>query len=137
MDQRSEALARELLATARPEDGFHGEEAGRVTTRSGITWVVDPIDGTVNYLYGIPAYAVSVAAVVGDPDVPGAWRPVAGAVVEPVTGEAHVAHLGAARAWSPPRASGLSSYPPPRTSAPPCWRRASATRRRCAPSRDG
>ncbi|WP_409485613.1 inositol monophosphatase family protein [Arsenicicoccus dermatophilus] len=94
MDRRSEALARELLAAARPEDGFHGEEAGRVTTRSGITWVVDPIDGTVNYLYGIPAYAVSVAAVVGAPDVPGAWRPVAGAVVEPVTGEAHVAHLG-------------------------------------------
>lgn len=50
--------------------------------------MIDPIDGTVNYLYGIPAYAVSVAAVVGDPSVPGGWRPFAGAVYNPVTDEA-------------------------------------------------
>ncbi|AKT52012.1 inositol monophosphatase family protein [Arsenicicoccus sp. oral taxon 190] len=102
MDQRSEALARELLTQARPEDGFHGEESSRVPSRSGLTWVVDPIDGTVNYLYDIPAYAVSVAAVVGDPAVPGGWEPVAAAVVDPVAEEAHVAHRGGgARLLSP------------------------------------
>ena len=56
--------------------------------------MVDPIDGTVNYLYGIPSYAVSVAAVVGDPSTAGGWRPVAGAVVNPVTGEVFHARLG-------------------------------------------
>ena len=87
MDQRAQDLLRSRLHQARPQDGFLGEEEGGTDTRSQITWVVDPIDGTVNYLYGIPSYAVSVAAVVGDPTTPGAWAPVAGAVVNPVTGE--------------------------------------------------
>jgi myo-inositol-1(or 4)-monophosphatase len=87
MDQRAQDLLRTRLHEARPQDGFLGEEEGGAASRSEITWVVDPIDGTVNYLYGIPSYAVSVAAVVGDPRKPGAWRPVAGAVVNPVTGE--------------------------------------------------
>ena len=52
-----------------------------------MTWVVDPIDGTVNYLYEIPAYAVSVAARIGD-------QVVAGAVVNPVTGETWTAVRG-------------------------------------------
>ena len=55
--------------------------------------MVDPIDGTVNYLYDLPLYAVSVAAVVGSPRAPG-WRPVAGAVVSPVLGTAWTAALG-------------------------------------------
>ena len=55
-------------------------------------------DGTVNYLYGIPAYAVSVAAVVGDPAVPGEWTPVAGAVVDPERGRTFRARLGGG-AW--------------------------------------
>lgn len=94
MDQRSQDLLRTRLGELRPEDGFAGEERGGHAGTSGITWVVDPIDGTVNYLYGLPAYAVSVAAVVGDPTVAGAWRPVAGAVVDPVTGERFTASLG-------------------------------------------
>ncbi|SRR5580765_1400050 len=95
MDQRAQDLIRTRLGAARPADGFQGEEAGGSTgDGSGITWVVDPIDGTVNYLYGIPAYAVSVAAVVGDPTVPGAWRPVAGAVVGPALGETYRARVG-------------------------------------------
>lgn len=94
MDQRSQDHLLERLTRLRPDDGFHGEERGGRTGRSGITWVVDPIDGTVNYLYGIPAYAVSVAAVVGDPDAVGGWRPIAGAVVNPVTGERFTASLG-------------------------------------------
>jgi myo-inositol-1(or 4)-monophosphatase len=94
MDQRAQDLLRTRLHEARPQDGFLGEEEGGAASRSEITWVVDPIDGTVNYLYGIPSYAVSVAAVVGDPTTPGAWRPVAGAVVNPVTGELFGARQG-------------------------------------------
>jgi myo-inositol-1(or 4)-monophosphatase len=98
MDQRAQDLLRARLREARPHDGFLGEEEGETTAHSEITWVVDPIDGTVNYLYGIPMYAVSVAAVVGDPRRPGAWAPVAGAVINPVTGELFSAHLGGG-AW--------------------------------------
>ncbi len=98
MDQRSQDLLRERLAAARPHDGFYGEEQGGHEGRSGVTWVVDPIDGTVNYLYDIPAYAVSVAAVVGDPHTPGGWHPVAGAVVNPVSGELFHARRGGG-AW--------------------------------------
>ena len=71
-----------------------GEEEGSATGTSGLTWVVDPIDGTVNYLYGIPSYAVSVAVVTGDPTRPGEWEAVAGAVLNPETGELFHAHLG-------------------------------------------
>ena len=98
MDQRAQDLIRARLAAARPRDGFLGEEEGGSSSSSEVTWVVDPIDGTVNYLYGIGAYAVSVAAVVGDPRVPGAWAPVAGAVVDPTTGAVFHAHAGGG-AW--------------------------------------
>ncbi|HSP60070.1 MAG TPA: inositol monophosphatase family protein [Ornithinimicrobium sp.] len=94
MDTRSETLVRERLAAARPDDGVLGEEEGVTGGSSGLTWVVDPIDGTVNYLYDLPAYAVSLAVVVGDPTRPGAWRPVAGAVVAPRTGEVFSARAG-------------------------------------------
>jgi len=76
VDQECEALLRRRLAVLRPDDGFHGEEGGRSPSRSGTTWVVDPIDGTVNFLYGIPEYAVSVAAV------DARERSLAGAVVD-------------------------------------------------------
>ncbi|GAB3436637.1 inositol monophosphatase family protein [Phycicoccus ginsengisoli] len=94
MDQRAQDLLRSRLAELRPQDGFLGEEEGGAAARSAVTWVVDPIDGTVNYLYSLPAYAVSVAAVVGDPTTAGAWEPVAGAVVNPVTGELFHARSG-------------------------------------------
>lgn len=94
MDTRSEQLIRERLAVARPGDGVLGEEEGLEPGRSGLTWVLDPIDGTVNYLYDLPAYAVSVAVVVGDPTVPGAWSSVAGAVVNPRTAETFSARAG-------------------------------------------
>jgi myo-inositol-1(or 4)-monophosphatase len=60
-DQTCELLIRERLLGNRPDDGFIGEEGADVPSRSGVTWVVDPIDGTVNYLYGLPHYAVSIA----------------------------------------------------------------------------
>lgn len=92
-DRETEALIRSLLADARPDDGFFGEESGAEVGSSGLTWIVDPIDGTVNYLYGIPHYAVSIAVVEGEPD-PLTWSALAGAVINPATGELFTATLG-------------------------------------------
>jgi len=94
MDQQSEALLRRHLLDARPDDAMLGEEDGSSEGTSGITWVIDPIDGTVNYLYEIPAYCVSVAAVIGDAATPGQWQPVAGAICNPLTQEIFHARLG-------------------------------------------
>lgn len=92
-DREVETLIRSLLTDARPDDGFLGEESGAATGTSGLTWVVDPIDGTVNYLYGIRQYAVSIAVVEGDPD-PRTWRALAGVVVNPASGEVFAASAG-------------------------------------------
>lgn len=83
MDQRAQDRILARLSAARPHDAVLGEERGGRSGTTGITWVVDPIDGTTNYLYGLPVYAVSVAAVEGDPQVWGAWRSLAGAVAVP------------------------------------------------------
>ena len=96
-DREVELLIRGLLADARPNDGFYGEESDATRGTSGLTWVVDPIDGTVNYLYGIPFYAVSIAVVQGDPD-PASWNALAGAVVNPALGEVFTASQGSG-AW--------------------------------------
>ena len=90
--------------TSDPTTPSWARRRAAATGTSGLTWVVDPIDGTVNYLYGIPSYAVSVAVVTGDPTVPGAWTAVAGAVLNPETGELFHAHLRRRRPASrPPR----------------------------------
>lgn len=60
-DLASERLIRDTLARARPDDGFLGEEGGGEEGASGLTWVVDPLDGTVNFLFAIPQWCVSVA----------------------------------------------------------------------------
>ena len=60
-DLASERAIRELLAVRRPDDGFVGEEGGSSEGVSGLSWVVDPLDGTVNFLFGIPQWCVSVA----------------------------------------------------------------------------
>lgn len=86
VDRESEALIHARLGELRPDDGFLGEEGEARESRSGITWIVDPIDGTVNFLYDIPHYAVSIAAVSGSP-VPGSWQVEAGAILNPATGE--------------------------------------------------
>jgi len=93
-DRAAEELLRAMLAQRRPEDGVLGEEEGWVAGTSGLTWVVDPIDGTVNYLYGIPAFAVSVAVVSGRPDVVGGWETVAGCVYDVPLGQAFTAARG-------------------------------------------
>ncbi|TAL46420.1 MAG: inositol monophosphatase [Salinibacterium sp.] len=92
-DRDAEALIRAALADARPNDGFLGEESGAETGTSGLNWVVDPIDGTVNYLYGIPHYAVSIAVVEGEPD-PLTWDALAGCVFNPASGELFTAEKG-------------------------------------------
>ena len=86
VDKESEEFLYRRLQELRPGDGFLGEEGQVQESTTGVTWVVDPIDGTVNFLYNIPHYAVSIAAVTGDPS-PGSWRVEAGAVCNPATGE--------------------------------------------------
>jgi myo-inositol-1(or 4)-monophosphatase len=80
-DLASERAIRALLAARRPEDGFVGEEGGSEAGTSGLEWVVDPLDGTVNFLFGIPQWCVSVAVR----DATG--RTLAGAVYDPNRGE--------------------------------------------------
>ncbi|GAA4805483.1 inositol monophosphatase family protein [Nocardioides caeni] len=63
-DRATEELIRARLLGARPDDALLGEEGDDVPGTSGVRWIVDPIDGTVNFLYGLPDYAVSIAAEV-------------------------------------------------------------------------
>lgn len=116
MDTQCEALLRASILAERPDDAILGEEGGITGGTSGLTWVLDPIDGTVNYLYDIPAYAVSVAVVAGDPSVDGAWTPVAGAVFNPGVDEVFDAHRGGGARLSP---AGQSSFPRRRTLTAP------------------
>ncbi|HEX4438029.1 MAG TPA: inositol monophosphatase family protein [Solirubrobacteraceae bacterium] len=75
-DLAAEQAIRELLAARRPDDGFLGEEGGGEDGTSGLRWIVDPLDGTINFLFGIPQWSVSVAVA----DEAGT---VAGAVYDP------------------------------------------------------
>lgn len=87
MDIASEKLITGLLAEARPEDGVLGEEGASVEGTSGVQWVIDPLDGTVNYLYGLPSWAVSIAARLDG-------ETVVGVVYAPMRGETYRAVLG-------------------------------------------
>lgn len=77
-DTETEQLVRDLLARLRPGESVLGEEGGAVHRGGTVRWVVDPIDGTVNFLYGIPAYTVSIAAQIDGVAVAGAVADVAG-----------------------------------------------------------
>jgi myo-inositol-1(or 4)-monophosphatase len=91
VDKAAERLIHERLMAARPDDGFLGEEGGSSTSTSGVTWIVDPIDGTVNFLYGLPQYAISIAASIDDGPETGV---VAGIVVNVESGEVFAATRG-------------------------------------------
>jgi myo-inositol-1(or 4)-monophosphatase len=65
MDRAAEALIVGRLLDARPDDGMLGEEGTDRTGTSGVRWIIDPLDGTTNYLYALPGFAVSIAAEVG------------------------------------------------------------------------
>ena len=93
-DVAAERAIRAVLATRRPGDAILGEEGGLTPAAGGrevadgaLRWIVDPLDGTVNYLYGVPQFAVSVACE----DREGA---VVGAVLDPVRGECFTAVRG-------------------------------------------
>lgn len=63
IDRSSEALIVGSLLSARPDDGILGEEGSSRKGSSGITWIIDPLDGTTNYLYRIPVFVVSIAGL--------------------------------------------------------------------------
>lgn len=103
-DGRSERFITDELARLRPGDGVVGEEGSDRPSSTGVSWLVDPIDGTTNYLYGLAGYAVSIAAV----DETGT---IAGAVFLPATRELFVAARGRG-AWLGGRR--LECHPPDR-----------------------
>jgi len=86
-DQASEKLIVEGLRQQRPLDAIVGEEGANFAGSSGITWHIDPIDGTTNFLYDLPAWAVSIGAS----DTQG---PIAGVVYIPALGEMFSATRG-------------------------------------------
>lgn len=87
VDLAAETRLRELLAEHRPEDAVLGEEGGTTGGSSGLTWILDPIDGTVNFLYGLPEWSVSIAVEVDG-------QVVAAAVNVVPRGEVFTASLG-------------------------------------------
>lgn len=87
VDRAAEAAVAEVLARRRPDDGIVGEEGTSRPGTSGVKWVVDPLDGTTNFLFGIPQFAVSIAAEVDG-------RPIAGVVIDPSRAEVWAALAG-------------------------------------------
>jgi myo-inositol-1(or 4)-monophosphatase len=87
IDAEAEALLRERLLPLWPGAGFHGEEGGGTPLDAPAVWVVDPLDGSANYLRGYPFYAVSIALLLDG-------VPVLGVVQDPCRDETFSAHLG-------------------------------------------
>ena len=87
-DRLAEAIVVAGITERRPDDGIVGEEGTEQTGTTGVVWYIDPIDGTTNYLYGIPAYAVSIGAAVDG-------VMTAAVVLNPVNAEVFAAQLGA------------------------------------------
>lgn len=97
MDKAAELLVRDRLLGERPGDGLVGEEGSVLRGTTGIRWVVDPLDGTVNYLYRIPHWGVSVAAVeetVDEHAVAAAGASVVGVIITPETDEGFIGIRG-------------------------------------------
>jgi myo-inositol-1(or 4)-monophosphatase len=86
-DLDAERRIRDVLLASTPDAGLLGEEGGDTAPQRRLQWVVDPLDGTVNFLYGVPVFAVSVAAAVDG-------QVVAGAVIDVLRDELFAAHLG-------------------------------------------
>ena len=115
MDGRAEELIRARILVARPDDAILGEEGGQVDgavdgVDAPARWVVDPLDGTVNYLYGLHDWAVSIAAEVGGEIVAGAvYVPMRGELFTAVRGEG--AWLESTRGSQPPGGPGEAGIP--------------------------
>src|SRR5947209_11806594 len=103
MDRASEKLIVEGLARHRPDDAVLAEEGGGTEGTSGVRWVIDPLDGTTNYVYGLPAFGVSIAAEVDG-------LTAVGVVADPSHGEVFsaVAGRGACRNGEPIEVSGAT-----------------------------
>lgn len=86
-DRAAEQLIVEMIATAFPEDAITGEEGGTAAGTSGRRWIIDPLDGTTNFVYGFDAFCVSIG-------VENAGGPLAGCVHDPVRGETFTATRG-------------------------------------------
>jgi histidinol phosphatase-like enzyme (inositol monophosphatase family) len=93
-DRASEQAMRAILAAERPEDGILGEEFGAVAGTSGLTWVLDPIDGTRGYISGTPTWGVLVSVADGG-------GPVYGVIDQPYIGERFAGGFGAAEVVGP------------------------------------
>jgi myo-inositol-1(or 4)-monophosphatase len=87
VDRASEAAVSQVLARRRPDDGVVGEEGTSRPGSTGVRWVVDPLDGTTNFLFGIPQFSVSIAAEIDG-------GPVAGIVLDPCRHEVWAALAG-------------------------------------------
>ncbi|MEO1330788.1 MAG: histidinol-phosphatase [Pseudomonadota bacterium] len=89
-DREAEQAMRAILADARPDDGILGEEFEAAASRSGLTWVLDPIDGTRAFISGVPLWGVLIAVNDGE-------RPVLGVIDQPYLGERYVGWREGAR----------------------------------------
>jgi myo-inositol-1(or 4)-monophosphatase len=87
IDAWAERFIVDQITKLRPDDGFIGEEGAEVASKSGVTWVIDPIDGTTNFVYRYPMFAVSIAAVTES-------ETLAGAVAHGSSGDVYYASTG-------------------------------------------
>lgn len=104
-DRAAEAAMREILAKERPDDGILGEEFGNVSGTSGLTWVLDPIDGTRGYIAGTPTWGTLIA--VSDEN-----GPIYGLIDQPYIGERFEGGAGEARLTGPMREQVLATRAP-------------------------
>jgi myo-inositol-1(or 4)-monophosphatase len=101
----SETLITQTLLNARPDDAILGEEGGSRPGTSGLTWVIDPIDGTTNFVYGFASCAVSIAAVRDD-------ATLVGVVHDPKNDETFIATKGGGATLNGHAISRATAHPP-------------------------
>jgi Archaeal fructose-1,6-bisphosphatase and related enzymes of inositol monophosphatase family len=135
-DRAAEQAMRDVLARERPDDGIFGEEYGQTLGTSGLTWVLDPIDGTRGYISGTPTWGVLIA--VGDAD-----GPVYGIIDQPYIGERFAGGFGQADVTGPMGTAPLATRAPrgldqaiccppfPKSAQRPKWLRFRPCRVRC------
>lgn len=104
-DRGAEQAMRAILAVERPHDGILGEEFGTTEGTSGLTWVLDPIDGTRGYISGTPTWGVLIAVSNGQ-------GPILGVIDQPYIGERFVGGLGQADVVGPQGRAALATRPP-------------------------
>jgi len=103
-DRAAERAMRAVLAERRPGDGILGEEFGTVAGSTGLTWVLDPIDGTRGFICGTPTWGVLIAVDAGS-------GPILGVIDQPYIGERFVGGLGAAQVTGPQGRAALRTRP--------------------------